>query len=143
MLIMVFTWPLSNLSGVYENISFISKIESEKTRASNSQSELFSLATDWSSGLSVDEVKKGMSSEKKKRLFPQIMSEYLAVHPKAESVPFTWIKSHLAEKYQIECRSISNFFVGILDEYELVGGNRNRAVKCKFQREVNRQSKRT
>ena len=113
-----------------EHISFICKIETEKTRASNSQSELFSLATDWSSGLSVDEVKKGMSSEKKKRLFPQIMSEYLAVHPKAESVPFTWIKSHLAEKYQIECRSISNFFVGILDEYELVGGNRNRAVRC-------------
>ena len=27
--------------------------------------------------LSVDEVKKGMSSEKKKRLLPQIMSEYL------------------------------------------------------------------
>ena len=83
-----------------------------------------------SSGLSVDEVNKGMSSDKKKRLFPQIMSEYLAVHPKADSVPFTWIKSHLAEKYQIECRSISNFFVGILDEYELVSGNRNRAVKC-------------
>ena len=85
MLIMVFTWPLSNLSGVYENISFISKIESEKTQAVNSQSELFSLATDWSSGLSVDEVKKGMSSEKKKRLLPQIMSEYLAVYPTAES----------------------------------------------------------
>ncbi|HAA72689.1 MAG: hypothetical protein CMJ70_27300 [Planctomycetaceae bacterium] len=33
MLIMVFTRPLSNLSGVYENISFISKIESEKTQA--------------------------------------------------------------------------------------------------------------
>ena len=105
----------------------------KKFAALNSQSELFSLATDWSSGLSVDEVKKGMSSEKKKRLFPQIMSEYLAVHPKAESVPFTWIKSHLAEKYQIECRSISNFFLGILDAYELVGGNRNRAVKCKVQ----------
>ena len=102
----------------------------KKFAALNSQSELFSLATDWSSGLTVDEVKKGMSSDKKKRLFPQIMSEYLAVHPKAESVPFTWIKSQLAEKYQIECRSISNFFVGILDEYELVGGNRNRAVKC-------------
>ena len=130
MLIMVFTCTLSNLSSVDEHISFICKIESEKTRASNSQSELFSLATDWRSGLSVDEVKRGMSSEKKKRLFPQIMSEYLAVHPKAESVPFTWIKSQLAEKYQIECRSISNFFVGILDEYELVGGNRNRAVKC-------------
>ena len=130
MLIMVFTWPLSNLSGVYENISFISKIESEKTQAVNSQSELFSLATDWSSGLSVDEVKKGMSSEKKKRLLPQIMSEYLAVYPTAESVLFTWIKSHLAEKYQIACRIISNFFVGILDAYELVGGNRNRAVKC-------------
>ena len=130
MLIMVFTRPLSNLSGVYENISFISKIESEKTQAVNSQSELFSLATDWSSGLSVDEVKKGMASEKKKRLLLQVMSEYLAVHPTAESLLFTWIKSHLAEKYQIACRSISNFFVGILDAYELVGGNRNRAVKC-------------
>ena len=27
-------------------------------------------------------------------------------------------------------RSISNFFVGILDEHELAGGNPNRAVKC-------------
>ena len=101
-----------------------------KLAALNSQSELFSLATDWSSDLSVDEVKKGMASEKKKRLLLQIMSEYLAVYPTAESVLFTWIKSHLAEKYQIECRSISTFFVGILDAYELVGGNRNRAVKC-------------
>ena len=57
----------------------------KKFAALNSQSELFSLATDWSSGLSVDEVKKGMSSEKKKRLLPQIMSEYLAVYPTAES----------------------------------------------------------
>ena len=101
-----------------------------KLAALNSQSEMFSLATDWSSDLSVDEVKKGMASEKKKRLLLQVMSEYLAVHPTAESLLFTWIKSHLAEKYQIACRSISNFFVGILDEYELVGGNRNRAVKC-------------
>ena len=144
MLIMVFTCTLSNLSSVDEHISFICKIETEKTRASNSQSELFSLATDWSSGLSVDAVKKGMFSEKKQRLVThQMMGEYLAVQPTAESLPFTWIKSHLAEKYQIECRSMSNFFVGILDAYELVGGNRNRAVKCKFQREVNRQSKRT
>jgi len=80
--------------------------------ALSSQSELFRLAADWSSGLSVDEVKRGMSSEQKKRLFPQMMSESLAAHPTAESVPLTWIKSHLAEKYQIECRSISNFFVG-------------------------------
>ena len=116
----------------------------KKFAALNSQSELFSLATDWSSGLSVDAVKKGMFSEKKQRLVThQMMGEYLAVQPTAESLPFTWIKSHLAEKYQIECRSMSNFFVGILDAYELVGGNRNRAVKCKFQREVNRQSKRT
>ena len=82
----------------------------------------------------MDTIKEGMSFEKKKRLLCQVMSKYLAVHPTAESVPFTWIKSHLAEKYQIECRSISNFFVGILDAYELVGGNRNRAVKCEFQR---------
>ena len=87
-----------------------------------------------SGGQSVDEVNKGMSSEKQKRLLPQTMSEYLAVNPKAEAVPFTWIKSQLAEKYRIECCRISNFFVDILDEYELVSGNRNRAVQCKFQR---------
>ena len=103
MLIMVFTCALSNLSSVYEHISFISKIEIEKTQAINSQSELFRLATDWSSGLSVDEVKRGMSSEKKKRLLSPVMSKYLAVHPTAESVPFTCRKSHRPEKYKIEC----------------------------------------
>ena len=80
----------------------------------------------------MDTIKECMSLDKKKRLLCQVMSKYLAVHPTAESVPFTWIKSHLAETYQIECRSISNFFVGILDAYELVGDNRNRAVKCNW-----------
>ena len=130
MLIMVFTCALSNLSSVYEHISFISKIEIEKTQAINSQSELFCLAADSISGLSMDTIKEGMSFEKKKRLLSQMMSKCLAVHPTAESVPFTCSKSHRPEKYKIECLSFSNFFVGIWDAYELVGGNRNRAVKC-------------
>lgn len=31
--IMVFTWSLSNLSSVYEQVSFVSRIETEKTQS--------------------------------------------------------------------------------------------------------------
>ena len=44
-------------------------------------------------------------------------------------MPFKWIKEALADKFSIETRRISNFFVGMLDEYEWIGGNNNRAIK--------------
>ncbi len=43
-------------------------------------------------------------------------------------MPFRWIKKHLEDEYKIKCKSISNFFVGLLDDYELAGGNRNRSI---------------
>ena len=60
-----------------------------------------------------------------------ILNDYLKEDPEADSVPFRWIKDRLEQEYKIKCRSISNFFIGILDDYELVGGNRNKAVKLK------------
>jgi hypothetical protein len=57
-----------------------------------------------------------------------IIADYVALNPDSTNVPFTWIKSHLESKHGISCRSISNFFVGILDEYGLEGGNRNRSI---------------
>ena len=79
-------------------------------------------------GINRENVKKGMSLEQKKRLLPAIIADYVALNSEATNVPFTWIKSHLESKYGISCRSISNFFVGVLDEYELEGGNRNRSI---------------
>ena len=79
-------------------------------------------------GINPDNVKKGMSSEQKTRLLPSIIADYVAINPETTNVPFTWIKSHLESKYGITCRSISNYFVGVLDEYELEGGNRNRSI---------------
>ncbi|MCP4082742.1 MAG: hypothetical protein GY743_21140 [Planctomycetaceae bacterium] len=83
------------------------------------------------SALQKVEVKKNVSSEKKKLLLPIILNDYLKEEPEADSVPFRWIKSRLEQEYKIKCRSISNFFIGILDDYELIGGNRNKAVKLK------------
>ena len=81
--------------------------------------------------MQIAEGKKNVSSEKKKLLLPIILNDYLKEDPEADSVPFRWIKARLEQEYKIKCRSISNFFIGILDDYELVGGNRNKAVKLK------------
>ncbi len=91
--------------------------------------ELFTLSDVPDSALQKVEGKKNVSSEKKKLLLPIILNDYLKEEPEADSVPFKWIKARLDQEYKIKCRSISNFFIGILDDYELVGGNRNKAVK--------------
>ena len=71
---------------------------------------------------------RGISLEKKKLLLPAILEDYKATHTDSKNVPFRWIKQHLEEKYKVKCKSISNFFVGLLDDYELAGGNRNRSI---------------
>jgi len=73
-----------------------------------------------------------VSKFEKEILLSKLISEYRRLYfPEKGAVPFTWIKSQLKEKYDIETKSISNFFVGILDKYELVGGNRNRSISLK------------
>lgn len=73
-----------------------------------------------------------VSKFEKELLLSKMISEYRRLYfPNKGAVPFSWIKSQLKEKYDIETKSISNFFVGILDKYELVGGNKNRSISLK------------
>jgi hypothetical protein len=97
--------------------------------ALNDNLELFSLSdVPDSAVIELNPSGRGVSEEKKRLLLPAILEDYKATHPDAENVPFRWIKAHLEDKYKVKCKSISNFFVGLLDEYELAGGNRNRSV---------------
>lgn len=95
----------------------------------NDNLELFSL-TDVPDSAVIDLIPdgRGISLEKKELLLPAILEDYKATHPDTQNVPFRWIKQHLEEKYKVKCKSISNFFAGLLEEYELAGGNRNRSV---------------
>lgn len=73
-----------------------------------------------------------VSKMEKELLLSKLISEYRRLYfPEKGAVPFSWIKSQLKKQYDIETKSISNFFVGILDNYELVGGNRNRSISLK------------
>ena len=56
------------------------------------------------------------------------MADYRRANPDAETVSYTEVKNALAETYKIKTRSITNFFLGILCDYETVGGNRNKAI---------------
>ena len=101
----------------------------QKFAALDKETDLFNVEDQSVERIAPENVKKGMSSEAKARLLPTIIGAYLSTHPKEDTVPFGWIKEHLEEQYEIKCRSISNYFTGILDDYKLVGGNRNRAIK--------------
>ena len=112
-----------------EELASVEEKLTKKYKPLEGKLELFTLSDVPDSALQKVEGKKNVSSEKKKLLLPIILNDYLKEDPEAESVPFRWIKARLDQEYKIKCRSISNFFIGILDDYELVGGNRNKAVK--------------
>ena len=114
-----------------EELASVEEVLGGKYQALEGKLELFTLSDVPDSALQRAEGKKNVSSEKKKLLLPIILNDYLKEDPEADSVPFRWIKARLENEYKIKCRSISNFFIGILDDYELVGGNRNKAVKLK------------
>ncbi len=104
---------------------------SSKFSALKGRPELFTLSDVLDSEPRLDEHLKSVSLEKKRLLLPLLLKEYQAENPDSKNVPFRWIKSRLEENYGVKCKSISNFFLGILDEYELAGGNRNRSVLLK------------
>lgn len=114
-----------------DELASVEETLGNKYQALEGKLELFTLSDVPDSALQRAEGKKNVSSEKKKLLLPIILNDYLKEDPEADSVPFRWIKARLENEYKIKCRSISNFFIGILDDYELVGGNRNKAVKLK------------
>ena len=71
---------------------------------------------------------KYVKKEMKGRLLAAILEEYRQSKPNAKTMSYTDIKVILDQEYDIQCRSIANFFVGLLDEYETTGGNRNKAI---------------
>lgn len=74
---------------------------------------------------------KGASYVKKEMKGPllrKILSDFGKSNPDTEAMTYTQVKTALDQDYDIQCRSIANFFVGLLDEYETTGGNRNKAI---------------
>ena len=69
---------------------------------------------------------KYISHEKKELLLARCINEYKAVHADSNQMPFTWLKQHLASKYGIKCRSVSQFFKTVWKDSEFGGGNKNR-----------------
>ncbi len=70
----------------------------------------------------------------KKLILDKILADFQLLNPKEKTCSFTHVKKELADKYDIKTRTISNFFVKQLGNYELVGGNRNRALVMKAKR---------
>ena len=43
-------------------------------------------------------------------------------------LPFRWLKQHLSSKYEIDCRSVSQFFKDVWPDRDFAGGNKNRSL---------------
>lgn len=96
----------------------------------NAASSLFSLSDVPDTALEIKDTTY-VTTNKKELLLDKMLNDYKALNPEETTVPFGWLKSELQDKYSIKTRSVSNFFTGILDSYERVGGKRNRAVVMK------------
>ena len=46
-------------------------------------------------------------------------------------LPSRWLKDHLASKYEINCRSVSQVFKDVWVDGEFAGGNKNRSLVLK------------
>ena len=69
-----------------------------------------------------------VTASKKELLLDKILTDFQLLNPKEKTCSFTHVKKELADKYDIKTRSISNFFHSQLENYKLIGGNRNRAI---------------
>ncbi|MDB4368475.1 hypothetical protein N9Z38_02990 [Mariniblastus sp.] len=71
---------------------------------------------------------KYITHDQKELLLERCISEYKALNPESQNLPFKWLKQHLATKYEIECRSVSQFFKDTWEGSEFEGGNKNRSL---------------
>lgn len=74
---------------------------------------------------------KYVTHDQKEILLERCISEYKALHPESKNLPYTWLKQHLAIKYEIECRTVSQFFKNIWVDRDFAGGNKNRSLVLK------------
>ena len=106
--------------------------EIEKTlkttyKALNQAKSLFSTSDVPDTALDV-EATHYVTASKKELLLDKILTDFQLLNPKEKACSFTHVKKELADKYDIKTRSISNFFHSQLENYKLIGGNRNRAI---------------
>ena len=69
-----------------------------------------------------------VTNEDKATLLEKILADYAAENPRIKGMPFSTIKSVLANRYKIDTSSAGLFFRNQLGEYETEGGNRNKKV---------------
>jgi len=109
-----------------ESAEIQSKLDGEFAELSK-VAELFSTSAVPDTALTLEETKY-VTKDKKELLFKKILSDFKRANPAAKTISYTDVKNTLAETYKIKTRSIANFFLGILSDYETVGGNRNKAI---------------
>jgi hypothetical protein len=71
---------------------------------------------------------KYVTHDQKEALLQRCVMEYKSLHPESQNLPFRWLKDHLASKYEIDCRSVSQFFKDVWVDGEFAGGNKNRSL---------------
>lgn len=110
-----------------EEAAAIEKRIVEEFSGLESVAELFSTSPVPDSALTPAETSY-VTKDKKRLLLKKILQDFRTQNPKAQAVSYSHVKKELAAKYGIKTRSIANFFLGILSDYETTGGNKNKAI---------------
>lgn len=69
-----------------------------------------------------------ITQDRKTELLDAAIEKYKAAFTDSDNMPFSWLKNYLEEEHDIHCRSVSTFFRGLMDEFTLAGGNRNKSI---------------
>lgn len=69
-----------------------------------------------------------VKKETKEALLKKILSDYKRANPNTDTISYTEVKRTLDSQYNIQTKSITNFFIDLLPNYKTVGGNRNKAI---------------
>lgn len=105
-----------------------SKLARDFSELQNEEGLFATSETDAASSTPLIDSTKYVKSEKKGPLLDSILRNYQQLNPKAKTISYSEVKRTLEERYGIQCRSIANFFVDQLPNYETVGGNRNKSI---------------
>ncbi|MDA7893339.1 hypothetical protein N9B38_00335 [bacterium] len=72
-----------------------------------------------------------VTTEDKEKLLATILEDFKAENPEATAMSFQQVKAVLQSRYDIETRTIGNFFSRQLKEYETTGGNKKKLIVLK------------
>jgi hypothetical protein len=74
-----------------------------------------------------------VSASEKVQMLEEIIQDYYRENPKATAISFQTVLSELRLKYQVETRTIGNFFKDQLPAYDTYGGNRKKFIRIREQ----------